>query len=625
MKKKIFPSPVIFGTLVLYLSIGIGCGSGFENVNNPSGSTKLTGRALKTDRTPAEGVWAYLVKDGQAVAWAKSDEKGRFKIGADMAGTVDIVLNDSAGRGALKTMPLYNGDNDAGDMFLQPLESIAPVVDMRGVGYEERVTKERGDYIKPVYNSDRSAAFAGRKLGGESNWQIVRIDLPSGTETVLREDEKMYTNTSKYLQLLSDDVLYYQAYRTIKNDDYPEGILTEHSVFIDTHTGKELLAVVWWRFRAGPFMSGDRICYLDGPERQFAYDTIFGTAYEYRLQPTCLDVSTGKESRGPMIQGWCTSAQVLASNSKSTAFLKVRDCDEEDPDCNFDKPSPMYLVNWSDLSNRYISSFNYYSSWAVETAWDGKNLYYLNNDQTAAHNYELRLLKVDIASGQTVQVGSHIFDCKGSQGTTCPYNMKVSPDRSELLVPMIERTQNESHSNGLYKIDLATGKIAAMDTTFTIDGKEYSLCKTGNYPVCNQSFETDGSVSIEEVFTSDDGDGGARTGIRAVIDTDGSSMARAFPLGEADYHVPEIITGPRNKLEMVRVRDLETGFFQLHAGDKGSDLASMNQVTFITASHSYPTFAPDGEHLYYFTRDPISGYEQLFTVSLKEPERDGSK
>jgi len=608
----------LLGLATLLTASAIGCGDGFDDIDDPGGDSRCVGRALTVDREPVGGVWAYLVKDGVAVARTQTNARGAFSLDIDIVGAADVVLNDAAGRGALKAIALYDGENDAGDLYLQPLESIAPVVDMEGIGFEERITTERGDYLRPVYNSDRSAVYTVRKKGGDPNYEVVRINLPSGEETVLRSDENLYSNSSG-LWLLNDDVLYYEAVRPIPDD--PNGYSTQSHVLIHTGTGEELHFAPWWEFRAGPYAVGDLICFVEGFDRQPAYDTIFGTAYEYRLRPACLDPASSEIRRGSTVQGWSTYAEVVASNADRLAFLRVRDCDYEDPECEFDPPKPMYLIEWADLSNRYVSTFDYYERWAQETDWNGESIYFIDTDQYGGGTADLT--RLDVSSGTTHSVAD--LDCEQADGCTLSSTLQVSPDSTKLLLAKARRDAEGVISNlGLFLLDLGSGALESLDTSFRmLDGSDYELCTTGDYARCNQTFEANGDISIGEVFTAEDG---SKIAVAATLPGDGGpASVRALPIGEGDHSIPQIVRSPDAVHEVLRLRDLESGFFQLHTGVIAGETDELAQITFITASHHSLAFAPDGENLYYFTRDPISGYEQLFQVSVAAPDGDWSR
>jgi hypothetical protein len=608
--------------IVLFAAALIGCGGGFDDIDDPQGEGRLIGRALTAEREPVAGVSAYLVQHGVAVARTESDATGRFQLELDRIGPADVVLNDAAGRGALKAMALYAGENDAGDLFLQPLESIAPVVDMRDIGFEERLTTERGDYLHPIYDADRTTVYAARRKGGDANYQIVRIDLPGGRESVLRDDEELYSSQTS-LQLLGDEVLHYVAYRTITTEQYPEGIRATHHVFIDTATGAELAAVVWWEMRAGPMNSGDSICYIEGAERQAAYDSIFGTVYEYRLRPACLAKASGQITRGDPIPGWSTNAQAVAANAERLAFLRHRECDYEDPDCQWDPPVPLFSVNWADLSYHGLGSFESDTRWVSYAAWSGEQLYFLATDQSPTAT--AALFRLDVTAAYPTPQRVFDFACADWTGEACPAGgqQRVSPGGERLVLQLSRSAQNgEAEHLGLYSIDLLDASSSAVDTRFVIDGEEYALCSSGEYSGCDWGFEPNGDITLGEVFTDDDG---ARTAVRAIIGATGDTAAWAFAIGEGDYSVPGILRSPDCTRQVVARRDLDSGFFQIHAGAPGAGTGAMEQVTFITADHHSPAFAPDSDHLYYFTRDPISGYEQLFQVSVAvaggDPER----
>jgi hypothetical protein len=93
-----------------------------------------------------------------------------------------------------------------------------------------------------------------------------------------------------------------------------------------------------------------------------------------------------------------------------------------------------------------------------------------------------------------------------------------------------------------------------------------------------------------------------------------SGILRTIPLAQTDA-TPDVFRSPDGSKDVVLVRDTVTGFLQAWIGPKGSDFPAMTAATWLTAQHSSPAFSADGLWLNYFTRDPVSGYVQLFRVA----------
>ncbi|MBN2497194.1 MAG: hypothetical protein JXR96_21555 [Deltaproteobacteria bacterium] len=586
------------------LALVAACGGGFQDMDDPEGSCRLIGQALTPDGEPVDGIWAYLVRDGQAVDRVRTNARGEFEMELDALGPVDVVLNDAAGRGSLKQMALYEGDNDAGRLFLQPLESLAPVVDMRGVGFEERITTERGDYLHPQYNSDRSAVYAARRLGGEANYEVVRIDLPSGAETVLRSDEDLYWNGPSFT-LIEDRVLYYQSYRPVP--DEPDTIAQSH-VLVDTSSGAELYSAPWWQVIDLPWVHGDAIYFFEAFERTKAYDTIFGWAYYYNVRPVRQDLVTGDRTAGRTIPtNWISYFSLLVHSGSTAAFSPRHDCDPEDPQCDWDPPSAVYSTDFETLTTRYVTNLGQVASWTTDESWNGDALYFISAD---AYSYVSQTIeRLDVASGDIETVAQ--LDC-GSTGCPGWTALDVSPDGGELLAFLYRYEDSQrSEALGFHRIDTGSGLVTQIPSAHTADGRAFVLCQ-GEYPNCDAAYAADGStVVLTEVLEIE----GERFGARVEIPAPGPALARIYAVGEGDYYVPAVYSSPDSSREALRLRDLDSGFFQLLVGEAGESSEAMLRQTHITADHSTVSYSADGAFLYYFTRDPISGYVQLFRVS----------
>jgi hypothetical protein len=99
--------------------------------------------------------------------------------------------------------------------------------------------------------------------------------------------------------------------------------------------------------------------------------------------------------------------------------------------------------------------------------------------------------------------------------------------------------------------------------------------------------------------------------LQVQIGLDGSAEARVFPVAEGDYGLPSLARSADS--EAVSLRD-GRGFLQLHLGPLGAAMSAFQKVSFITANHTGMQFSADGSALYYFTRDPMTGFEQLFRL-----------
>lgn len=580
---------------------------GFGDTQANTGSSRISGRALTADGSAVPDVRVFLVKDHLAVVSTTTSSDGSFTLAADVVGPAGVLINDGHGKGALKLFALYQGHNDAGDLFMQPLESIAPVVDLQGVGFEERTTRDRGNYRWPVFNSDVSAAYAARKLGGENSYAIVKIELPAGTETVLVDDEDLYTNGGSF-ELLADRVLLYSSYRpcTIDGQQYS----CESDVLFDVVTGQELLSMPWWELMSRPFAAGGQIYFFRGVERQQNGETIFGPMYEYRVRPARLDPESGELTMGAMPDfGWVSQLASFVHSDGRMAFVPTRYCDPASgPDCMFNPAQALYVTELDSLTTRYVTTLTVGPTWFSEGQWDGSALFLATQYDAQSASQKIQRIGIDSGAVTTVRT----LDCL-TDGCIYYGAGLVAPDQSALLVLLARYQDNQpTTERGYFRVDPVGGALDPLPMAQTIDGVSFTLCG-GDYPYCQATIGAGGSVEISQVVLPEDGQ---RRGAIVDFPAGGGSLGRLFAIGEADS-VPTVVRPPNGSSEAVLLRDLASGFLQIAVGNAGAAPADLMQLTFITADHHDLVYAPAGDFLYYFTRDPISGYEQLFRIASR--------
>lgn len=125
------------------------------------------------------------------------------------------MLNDRNGRGVLQDITMYAaGVNDLGNLTAKALEANPQILTLSGVGYEERRSQQQGDYLFPVYNQDATTVWAARKKAGQSTYEIVRLDVATGTESVIATGVSLGSGgTAAAISLLNDKVIWYRTTR----------------------------------------------------------------------------------------------------------------------------------------------------------------------------------------------------------------------------------------------------------------------------------------------------------------------------------------------------------------------------------------------------------------------------
>ncbi|MFB6373123.1 MAG: hypothetical protein ABEN55_08415, partial [Bradymonadaceae bacterium] len=163
--------------------------------------------------------------------------------------------------------------------------------------------------------------------------------------------------------------------------------------------------------------------------------------------------------------------------------------------------------------------------------------------------------------------------------------------------------------------DFKADKLEQLPTTLQLAGAERSVCREGTCTI--ETLDAKG-FRVRLRFERNDGDwwGG-------IADYQNGQWAdtRAVDIWETDegpgYFEAPLVSPANGDIEAIRLRRGETGFYQYSVRRKsGGEATGYTQRTFLSAHHRHATFGPDGETLYYFTRDPVSGYIQLFQLRL---------
>lgn len=211
---------------------------------------------------------------------------------------------------------------------------------------------------------------------------------------------------------------------------------------------------------------------------------------------------------------------------------------------------------------------------------------------------------INTQSGQVQQVEWPQFDVN-------TYNLKVlaiNHDGSKAFVSINERSGNAAH---FFELDTGTLTPKAVDMSFTVDGTIYQACNYRTGSSCTYTYAQN-KLRVHGPFLDKN-----NTWQGASFEDILTTPPQLYPLpNEEDYRelalYPTIVHNPNTNAFVVR--DTSTGFFQVYLHD-----TALKQRTFLTADHKHVQFSADGKNLFYFTRDPISGYIQLFRLDLTTP------
>lgn len=577
---------------------------GFKPRNEEKAVGTLRGRLLAADGNPRGGRLFLLDKKQSVIAKTEVAADGLFKLDTPLVGLLTLVLNDGRGSGVVTEITMYAaGVNDLGDLTSGLLEKTPRILSLTGVGYEERRTQGAGDFSRPLYSADGLWVYTFRKLAGQTKYELLKIELTTGAETVLAT--ALTLDSSSALQLLSDKVI---SYRALAQGAYAR-------FYLDVKNGNQIYEGSSVGFGpSGQWVFGDKLFIVDAVDRKATVSSLFGTQYRYRWNVVKVDLATKAVVKSALLNpGFHDHFAVMQASADQILFAPTFICHLSSgqtpappPDCPAASDSDalrLSAVELSALTIRPLTSFPLSSTFmspvgpSVSSALtpDGLTLV-----MAIDHSNTHRLVQVSAMSGLQSPFAA-------GTGRTV---VQARPDSKAVLLRVTTAaTVNGMQTTryGFSELLLGSGAITPVSANVTIDGASYGACPSGSYS-CTATYRPSGNLRITDYLAV-----GSRSALVVDVLPTGS-VGRVFPLAETDG-LTELVSSPDGQKDVAVVRD-SGGFLQLHTGASGGQFSAMSQLSFVTAQHSQPRVSNDGLWVHYFTRDPSSGYQQLFRVSL---------
>lgn len=582
----------------LMASCGV-TGGGFQDPQTPtSDTTRVEGQALTAEGIPAPLVQVYLLHGGRRVTQGLTAEDGRFSLQTNVVGRSTLVLNDGAGVGAFRELNVYaDGVNRVGDVFMELLEDLPRIVDLHGVGFEERLSTEAGNYLYPQYSSDASFVYAMRKKDGEDTHDIVRISTADGSEEVLLQDQAVSTNSYR-LALFADRILRFQVLRpSPDNPEYREYF----RVFYDLNTRTELASFQASKLHFGGFSDPEGIIVLLEKLEERRLDNGFSDDYVWRLRPIVIDAVNAQIRTGdtlPATGGWVTQLAFTVLDGQRLVYAPVRYCQIPDEHPNYcdgwEASMPLYQLDLNTLTGGYLGALPGVSAQVgvrAQASKNGRHFVYVSDSG-------LQLYDLTTDTARMLQA----LSCAGR----CTQEFKVSPQGDRLVLLKVETDDmNRPLSTEWSEVLLSSGAATGLPTVVSIDGTSHTVCEPP-FGSCTAEYDGQGRPVLWE---RGEASGGQNHATSLTVASDGSTSGQRFTIGERDGY-PLVMQ--KSGVEVALLRDLQTGFKQIYV----QSASGLQKKTFITAQHRNVAISSDGSKLFYFTRDPISGFEQLFRVVL---------
>lgn len=614
-------------------------GGGFENRDDATGETRVVGRAVTPEGEAAADVVVFVRTESGDKVRGRTDTEGRFDLEGAPTGRATVVLNDGEGLGGMRELELLaDGENRVGEIELEPITDLPELVKVPGVGYEHRVTDTRGDYHFPEYSSDRSTVYAARRLDGKEKWDVVAIDTESGRERVLAEGYDLDTFQASYdadpeepqrrvFRLVEDRYLMW-SYDTEDSGtwrvvyDVQEGevvfdsqdvgatlmkrtaVMEERTVMPlaverENVSGRRLQSVHKVKFFV---LDHDEAEVTEGPWAGdgdtwfwfFGIDDTADGSFVYRAEPAC-----GSEGEGfERCQRFRGAGRV-----------------------------PFYIFDSEELSTSALGEPVELTNARARLLASGDEAYVIGSDVSGS-DWTPTLRRYDVDSG-----GSTTFtlDVKGDDRAP---DVRVGADAQDIYLAWPKEIDDGIEHPDLPGYEFASwsdGETTTSTPTVELDGTEKTLCSSGP---CHVYWDDPETLRIRAMFERGDGDWWA-----ALVDYRDGEIAdrRVFDILENDEGPADRWTShpeSRTETDVARAADAgveamrlrrgtnQTGFFQLFVRQDPEDPQGFEQRTFLRSDHWHPALNADGSTVYYFTKDPLSGYVQLFrydTAALPAP------
>lgn len=607
-------------------------GGGFEARDDASDQTRVVGRAVTSDDEPAAGVTVFVRSESGDRVRGETGADGRFELDGAPAGPATVVLNDGEGHGGVRRLELLaDGENRVGTVELEPLTDLPELVKFPGVGFEHRVTDTRGDYHFPEYSSDRSKVYAARRIDGKENWDIVAIDTQTGNERTLAEGYNLNTIQSSYwadpeepqrrvFRLVEDRYLMWtydgeekSSLRTVYD------LKKDEIVFDSKEVGVQLM-------RKTAVMEDQTVMPM-AVERENVSGQRFATAY--RVKFFVLDHASGDVEEGPWALGdgeWTWFFGIDDTAQSSFVYRAEPACGNESEGferCQRFKgagETPFYTYASEDRSTAPLGEPSELTNARAELDASGETAYVFGSDVSGSE-WTSTVRRFDVASGDST---TFTLPTKADQDDVDSPEFHVGADEEDIYVTWGKELDEQGDANlpqGRLFGHWEDGETTRFTPTVEIDGEEVEVCSSDP---CHVLWDGEETFRIRAMFELDEGDwwsalidyrDGEVVNRRAfdTLESDGgpTSRWRMHPNARSET---DVAGAAGADVEVMRLRrgQGETGFYQLFVRRNSKDPTGFVQRTFLRADHRHAALTDDGSTVFYFTRDPLSGYVQLF-------------
>lgn len=557
--------------------------AGCHDDSPDSHNAAFVGQALQADGSAPDAIWVFSRRDGasaETTTITKVNVDGTFRVRTSPAGDFLVVLNDGHGHGVVSGATTRAGETtDMGTLTVTDLEDFPNIVDLSGVGFEERLTYGAQGLSVFGTSDDTSAAYAMQSTTVADRWDLVSVNTATGGVEILREGEALYPSDDPLINVASDRWL---TFGRRLDAEEPLAHWAAHNLATGAvFEGRtNLVGELWPQWVVMPdagmvvvetahASTGDSLVSANltvvDPRGEIAHE--LDVPVDGVADLTLLDVSAGR-------------ATLL-----SHAACPAAPC----PD------STLLAASLTGSDSRAIGVLPA-TSWATSRVQDHRFYVVFDNpwerDAVAIEEVELATAaRRVIAQLPTVGRGG--------------LNFVLSPDGDRLAVWMVGLADGPDRA---WELDLATGTIFDVPDQRQVDGRAVRFCEAGAY--CQLDYGAGGQLRM---IVSLPGADAPEDDALAIIDFEPdhseSGILLEFPFADQ----VQLVESGRSLRRLVLATSAEPPVLQVFEIQDGEP---PRQRTFLSGFHQAPTFDPSGEAITYAADDPLSGSAQLFRLEL---------
>ena len=545
-------------SLVGLLVLLVGCSGGLE-AGQLGAPARVEGRVLDESGVPMPGVQVTLHRRRDAIARVETGPDGRFMLEGLFEGTLSMVAYAGQERGRLlkvDTIPAVT--IDVGDVSLDRLRLQPEVLELRGVGYEERVDELPGDItIVTQVSDDRWFVLSVEGFGSGFTIHPISLSLSSGAPEIrMGASFEGSAYISEASSLGGDNVLVVGAdasgawaYWWLKEGGASRRLENPLERLAGARITDGHLDILWYQ--------NDRLAH-----QRYAPDgTLIETVY--------LD-----------FEGLAIVAYPASFDRRRDRVVLLAAVDD---------------TLWSyDLADQTLvpTGFTGPVSWVYGTPYGS-----LIASLDSLGATEVSLVRIDTTGAETVAM--YPRNCEFG---SCIWHAGFSEDRLFYRVEGLP---------GLFSVNVTDGRISTP-AFLQSEHSQLSACRTifGESDTCFVHFVSEGRARVE-IWTTIPGNEKAWA-----VDVTDDGQVRSLEVDFQGFLRRSLHASAQRQWDAY-VNVTVNGHAQVFTAPLGAPADAFSPVTFVPRDHSFVGFGPAEEWVYSLVRDPLTSRQQLFRAPVE--------